>query len=186
MTEQALCSVESFKAFLARSEHRARRFELVDGTIVECPSPRIRGVILARLTTALETFLSAHPLGYAGISVDYCLPEDRLNWRTPDLSFVADINRAIETDQPCAYAPDFIAEIALPPRDLMDAIGFFVRNGTRLIWHIYPIQRRVSTYYRNPSGEMIHAPLHEDDVLSGADILPGFSLPVRDIFPNKG
>lgn len=50
--------------------------------------------------------------------------------------------------------------------------------GTRLVWLVSPECRAV-TVYRSRNDIAV---LTEDDVLKGEDVVPGWKLPVRDIF----
>jgi hypothetical protein len=52
-----------------------------------------------------------------------------------------------------------------------------LQYGTRLVWIFYPATRTVVV--ESPSGTQR---LDIDGVLDGGDVLPGFKLPVRDIF----
>ncbi len=48
-----------------------------------------------------------------------------------------------------------------------------------LIWVVYPDSRKVRVFRHNrPITE-----LHEDDELSGEDVIPGFRCRLRDILP---
>ena len=62
-----------------------------------------------------------------------------------------------------------------------EKVVYFLTNGATLVWLVYLKMRRVETYRR----EDVVIVLSEDDVLDGGDVLPGFMLPVRDIF-NEG
>jgi hypothetical protein len=51
-------------------------------------------------------------------------------------------------------------------------------NGSKLVWIVYPEKRLVLVLTLDD--EII---LDDTDTLDGGDVLPGFKLPVRDIFP---
>jgi Uma2 family endonuclease len=104
--------------------------------------------------------------------------------RSPDVAFVA--AGRIPVDAPDAgfleIPPDLIVEVS-SPNDIADKVERKVREyldgGVRLLWVVYPETRTVLV--RRPGGA--DTTLTEDDMLEGEDVLPGFSVPVRDLFP---
>ncbi len=76
--------------------------------------------------------------------------------------------------------PDFAVKIKSPDDSLkiMRAKArYYLSHGTRLVWLVNPEKRLVEVYM--PEDELI---LNETDTLSGEPVLPGFSLPVQNIF----
>ncbi len=69
-------------------------------------------------------------------------------------------------------------KIILKFRIAHNSVLHWLANGTRLVWLVYTERRLVIVLTHN--SEDI---LGENDTLDGADVLPGFTLPVRDIFP---
>jgi Uma2 family endonuclease len=51
--------------------------------------------------------------------------------------------------------------------------------GTRLVWLVDPRPRTVRVH----TGPRRSVRLGPDDVLDGGTVLPGFAVPVREIFP---
>jgi hypothetical protein len=47
---------------------------------------------------------------------------------------------------------------------------------------VYPTEKVVDVYRRNEDGSLNLRKFGMDDVLDGETVLPGFKLPVRDIF----
>ena len=54
----------------------------------------------------------------------------------------------------------------------------WLRHGVRLVWVAYPDTRTVDVYRQD--GTTIT--FFEDDTLDGDPVLPGFTLPVREVF----
>lgn len=52
------------------------------------------------------------------------------------------------------------------------------KQALRLIWLVYPSSQTV-TVYRSLHDIRVYT---REDTLSGEDVLPGFTLPLRDIF----
>jgi len=59
----------------------------------------------------------------------------------------------------------------------------YLQSGTRLVWVIYPEEQTVEIF--RPV-EPRWQTLTLDDTLAAEDVLPGFELAVRDIFPEVG
>ena len=60
-----------------------------------------------------------------------------------------------------------------------DKIDAYMDAGTPLLWIVDP-RRQMATVYRPGQPPLTLRDL--DDVLDGADVLPGFSVTLRDIF----
>jgi Uma2 family endonuclease len=77
--------------------------------------------------------------------------------------------------------PDFVVEL----RSISDSLetlqrkmAEYMSNGVRLGWLIDPEEKRVHIYRANGDVEV-----HDDpETVSGEDILPGFELPVRELW----
>jgi Uma2 family endonuclease len=81
-------------------------------------------------------------------------------------------------------APDLAVEV-VSPRDLApeldEKLEDYRKAGVRLVWVISPESRTVTIY----RGDGSVSRLHEDDVLSGEDVIPGFRCEVRSPFPPR-
>jgi len=60
----------------------------------------------------------------------------------------------------------------------------FLKAGTRLIWVVYPDSKTVDVY-RSADARIVDV-VTADGTLSGDDVLPGFQLPLRDVFTSIG
>jgi len=57
-------------------------------------------------------------------------------------------------------------------------VGEYLRAGARLVWVVYPELRIVRLHRANGVSEVVAV----DGTLSGEDVLPGFSLPLSQLF----
>jgi Uma2 family endonuclease len=77
--------------------------------------------------------------------------------------------------------PDLAVEI-LSPSNTADEIqrkrGEYFNRGTQLVWIIDP-RARTAEVFTAPAASTL---LHEADTLDGGVVLPGFTLPLRDLF----
>ena len=65
--------------------------------------------------------------------------------------------------------------------ELDEKLDDYRRAGVPLVWVINPNSRTVRIY----RGDDPVITLHEDDELSGENIIPGFRCPVREILPPR-
>lgn len=104
--------------------------------------------------------------------------------RAPDVAFIARA-RIPEVGVPdtgfWVIAPDLVAEIVSPHdrmSDIQDKITDYLKAGVRLIWLVDPKTRTVTVYQSRQQVEI----LIEGDELTGKDVLPGFQLPLTELF----
>lgn len=174
-------TTEEFEDYLALPENVGRLFERIDGEIIEKMPTQLHGLIAGLITTFLNLFVLKNPLGWVMVEARYRLPDDPDNDYIPDVSFVSKAKGGLTEKGPAPYMPDLAVEIKSPDESLPDMrkkAAYYLANGSRLVWLVYTEKRLVIVLTAN--SEDI---LNEDDTLDGGNVLPGFTLPVRDIFP---
>jgi Uma2 family endonuclease len=178
-----LVTVDEFDQFLALPENRERLFELVNGEIVEKMPTQLHGVTVLTIGTEIRILLKQNPIGRVGVEIRHRKPEDRYNDRLPDISFVADMTTPIVAQGAMPRFPDLAVEVKSPDdsyRQMRDTAAYYLANGVKLVWLVYP-EKRIIEVYRADGDIQI---LNEEDTLDGGDVLPGFSMAVRDVFAN--
>ena len=158
-------------------------WELVDGEPIELTlaagkSSRIGGRLYARLADHVEP----SEFGWAfPAETGFVLFDDRQIVRSPDAAVVLR-NRLTELpDSFVPMAPDLAVEVLSPSDRMADAlakVAMYLQAGTPLVWLVNPATRTVVVF---PS-EMDPVTLGASDFLDGGDVLPGFSVPVAEIF----
>lgn len=174
-------SMQQYEQFIAQPENTDRLFELIHGEIVEKMPSQLHALIAHILNGFLFNYLRVNPIAWAFSEVRSRVPSDNDNSRIPDISVVLKAGRTFEGDEPLSHLPDIAIEIQSPDQSdklMTDKAAYYLANGSRLVWLIYP---------KNKLGEVLttdsRALLSIDDTLDGGDILPGFTLPVRELFP---
>ena len=146
-----------------------------DGEIIEVSPKLIHGLIQAEIAGLLREWLRAHPLEDYRVVTE--VVHDLNGWPCrPDVS----INR-VGSEQIPTTAPLLAAEIKSDSNSLKDLrikSRRYPEKGTALAWLVIP-EKRVVEVYQNGQDELL---LTEEDTLTGGDVLPGFAVPVRDIF----
>lgn len=180
-------TLADFERFVQAPANADRLFELIAGEIIEVPPPsplhaHIAGVIYA----AMLRYLADNDLGFAfPDSVSYTLADD--SEVIPDASF---ISYARQPSLPAKFrvAPDIAVEVMSPsnrPRQMLDKIERYLAAGTRWVWVVYPTERVADVYQRADDGDLRLRKLGWNDVFDGGEVLPGFQLAVRDVFPKR-
>ena len=161
------------------------RYELVRGELSRMsPAGHRHGRIALNLTTPLDQFVRANQLGavYAA-ETGFKLAADPDVVRAPDVAFIRrDRVEAVgETGGFWPGAPDLAAEVLSPGEtsgEVEDKIADWLNAGTRLVVVVDPEDQTV-TLYRSHKDVRV---LTIDDVLEGGEVVPDWTLPVRDIF----
>ena len=105
--------------------------------------------------------------------------------RGADLSFTTN-ERLAKRDMTKAYldvAPDWITEVLSPSNTealIQEKLVEYFNINVRMVWLVDPESRCVHVYRSLTDVRTFH----ETDILTGEDILPGFSMPVAMIFEN--
>jgi Uma2 family endonuclease len=162
--------------------------ELVRGVMhVMTPAGGPHGVVIENLVVALGSHVRAHRLGRSfadnvGFHLD--IPgETRDTVRSPDVAFVC-TERLPPGGVRAGWvrlAPDLAVEVLSPenrPAEIEARVADYLAAGTQLMWIIDPQARTVAR--RTPTGPL--ATLTEGDTLDAGNVVPGFTMPVADLF----
>ena len=79
------------------------------------------------------------------------------------------------------HLPDLAVEIKSPDdtvKEMREKAAYYLAHGVRLVWLVYPHKRLVEVYRPDADVEILAV----GDVLTGGEVLPGFSIPVADVF----
>lgn len=166
-------------------------FELVDGER-RLLMPNVLGhqFLIRAIFRLLDAFCIAHALGEVIIEGPF-VELFRSQWvkgsRTPDLMFISAARwTQYLTDnpdweaKPSLLIPDLAVEIISPNDrfgEVQDKVDEYLRKGVRLIWVFDPERQRVHVY----QGDR-HQTLEKTETLNGSDVLPGFEVPLTELF----
>ncbi|MBI1281171.1 MAG: hypothetical protein GC179_23800 [Anaerolineaceae bacterium] len=176
---------EQFEQLINAPENADKWFEMLRGIIYEVivPTP-IHAFIGSLIYRLIANFLDVHPLGFA--FADGCmfyLPNgDKV---IPDAAFVSKEHVPFVPER-YDIAPDLAVEVISPsnkPDDMLLKIESYIECGTRLVWAVYPEEKLVRVWRPDGKGRTSVQKLDLNGILDGEDVLPGFTLAVKDIFP---
>jgi Uma2 family endonuclease len=162
-----------------------RLYELVNGTLVEKPMGWKESLLAMWLGHKLQSYLNENDLGVvAGADATLRLRERLV--RIPDVAFVLWENVPPDDAPPIPdLAPDLAVEVisvANTPKEMALKRTEYFKAGTSLVWQIYPGRKEVEAY-TSPSRVQT---LRLGDTLQGGTLLPGFRLPLSDLFAERG
>lgn len=160
-------------------------WELWEGELRKVPGAGGEASELASwIATLVLLFVRPRRLGMVtGAGGTYILLHDPQTVVVPDVGYVR-LDRLPEGVRPKRYIPippDLAVEVRSPsdePGEIARKVDLYRRAGVPLVWWVDPAHRAV-TVHRH--GQVV-AELHEGDELDGEDVLPGFRLPVAEIF----
>lgn len=179
--QEKLYTAEEFWDIARLPENAEKRLELDDGNIIEMPpSKPINTIIAGRIVMFFNTFVLPRGLGYVTLpDGGFKLATGRV--RQPDVAFISK-KRQPEVPAEFEIAPDIAVEIVSPQEDILKKAMEYLKSGTRFVWAVYPDEQMVYVITLQANDELRVQPYNMHSVLDGGDVLPGFKLPVKDIF----
>jgi Uma2 family endonuclease len=160
-----------------------RLCELVEGVLVEKVMGFDESVFSLLLAGALLDYLKRRDLGKL-IGADGMVRLFPGLVRIPDVAFISwkrFPKSKRERGEIPSVAPDLVVEILSKgntKREMARKLEEYFRSGVRLVWYVDPKVRTVRVYTA-PDESVV---LSEERDLDGGDVLPGFSLSIRDWF----
>jgi Uma2 family endonuclease len=162
-------------------------YEIVDGHRLEIPHMgALASIMASRLVFELQSFAKIHNLGQAVTETLFRLPLPKERNRRPDVAFVSfqrwpKGRREGLDENAWNVVPEVAVEVVSPSDDaeeLLNKVGEYIQAGVLLVWLIYPKQSLVHAYesLTNVRG------FTRSDTLDGGTVLPGFKLPLGDLF----
>jgi len=161
-----------------------KRSELIAGRmVVREPAGLHHGSVAAQLLIAVGTHAARERLGrVVAAETGFTLRRNPDTVRAPDVAFIrADRWPAAQTTGFGEIAPDLVAEVLSPgdrERDVRAKVADWLAAGTQLVW-VIDQTRRVARAYR-PDGSI--TTVTATDELDGESVLPGFVMPLSDLF----
>jgi Uma2 family endonuclease len=169
---------------LLRLPHGGQLHELIEGVLTTMAPPGgDHGLIAAEFSGELRAFVRANNLGRVFIETGFIIRRNPDTVRLPDVAFVSR-ERMAAIGRVTGFmegAPDLAVEIISPSdlyNEVADKVAEWLAAGTRMVLVIDPRQRTV-TVRRPPTDVTI---LTENDEIDGADVVPGWRLPVPIVF----
>jgi Uma2 family endonuclease len=179
--DKQLYTLDQYHAFIDLPENQDRIFELIDGELVEKMPSFTPSRIAADVVFFFKLYLRDHDIGYVtGADGGYAMPDGSV--LIPDVGFVLKERLREIPDREALIPPDLAVEVKSPTdrkRKMRHKAERYLELGTRMVWLIFPDEQIVEVYVQ---GDEDVKTVGIDGVLDTGDVLPGFSLPVHELF----
>jgi Uma2 family endonuclease len=161
------------------------RHELIAGELTTMsPAGAEHGQFGANIIGSLHAYVRPRQLGLVFNSdTGFVLTRDPDTVRAPDVAFVAR-ERSVAAGKVTGYwpgPPDLAVEV-ISPNDLYtevdEKVAEWLASGTRMVIVLNPRRRTAAVHRPGAPVRMLSA----DDVLDGQDVVPGWSMPLADVF----
>jgi Uma2 family endonuclease len=170
---------------LAQMPEEEGGIELVKGEVIKMsPAGYKLGEIAASILIFIGHFVRQRKLGKVYTAeTGFILARNPDTVRAPDAAFVT-TERVAQQRRSKGYfdgPPNLAVEVVSPDdtdEKVEEKILDYVQAGTKMVWVIRPRTQTI-TVYRSLSEIRV---LTAADTLDGGDILPGFTVPVKEIF----
>lgn len=160
------------------------RYELIEGELKKmAPAGNEHGSLAALLTGFLIVHVRAQRLGkvYAA-ETGFKLSSDPDTVRAPNVAFISQ-RRLDEVGSVQGYwpgAPDLVAEVVSPSdlyTEVNDKVGEWLAAGSSMVVVVNPRRQQVFVHSRTEVKV-----LGVGDTLDGSNVVPGWQLPIEELF----
>jgi Uma2 family endonuclease len=181
------CTEEQFVELVKANPELRWELTAHGEVIVMPPTGSETGNYNFELSAALAAWNAQTQMGKGfDSSAGFRLPNGAI--RSPDVAWIAQERWAqLSLEQRRTFAPicpDFVVELVSPTDDvnaLEAKMQEYIENGCRLGWLVNPQKRQVTVYRPQMAPEIISF----DVPLTGEDVLPGFTIDLRQIFGDE-
>jgi Uma2 family endonuclease len=161
------------------------RYEVIHGIRVERePMGAFETMLASWLCYLLNGFAAGKKLGRAVNEMLFILDASGGLKRRPDVAFVSYARwpaAVIAREAAWNAIPDLAVEIVSPTNlaeEIDSKITDYFQAQVRQVWVIYPDSGRIYVY-QSPTRVTV---LERSDTLDGGDVLPGFRLPIAQLY----
>lgn len=177
-------TLEEFESFVEHPENSEAIFEFINGEIVEVPFNAFASKIAAKILTFIGMFLLEHDIGHVtGADGGYMVNGDRY---APDVAYISyerqpELAKKGYNSNPPELAVEVISDKnnTEEHRILRLKLSNYLAAGV-VVWIVDPEDQVIEVHTPGKASQEID----EEGILTAEDILPGFKLPVKNIFRN--
>ncbi len=179
--QKTLLTADEFYEFCCQNDGR---YELVDGKVVElAPVFRRHGRTASNITTSFNNYCRLTEAGWSEVEVGYTVRSGPDTVRGPDVSLILGVPPSSDEEESgfVRGAPTIAVEVVSPSNaeaEMQRKVAEYLAAGSQRVWIAYPSTRTVLVH--RADGTTIA--YTGDDVITDEELLPGFSLPLSDIF----
>ena len=147
------------------------------GDVVEMAAMYVHGWVQSVVATHLNIWLGTGALPGYGAPTDIAF--DLGDWRPrPDVALSPIQGKVIAIEAPLLAVE--IRSESNTWRELRAKAARYLEHGTQMVWLIDTDARSLELHVRDAAPQTLRA----DEFIDGGEVLPGFGLPVSDLFPD--
>jgi Uma2 family endonuclease len=168
---------------LLMNDRGYRVCELVDGVLVAKTMGAEESILASLLIQYLGSFVRQRDLGIVLGEAGFLELQPGLI-RAADVAFIA-WDRLPGARWPRAAVPKLSPDLAVEvisksntKKEMEHKLQEYFNEDVRLVWYVYPRQQVIDVYASPTEKRRVY----HDQVLDGGDVLPGFSLPLEELF----
>ena len=147
------------------------------------PANEQHGNVAFNITGSFFVYSRQSGIGSGGVETGYRVRQDPDTVRGPDVSF--NVRSREEGEYPIPRfvpgAPDIAVEVVSPSNtaaEIARKVAEYLAAGSKRVWVVYSSTRSVRVHRADGTTVTYTG----DDVITDEELLPGFSLPLSDIF----
>jgi Uma2 family endonuclease len=158
--------------------------ELIDGKVVPVSPPNmLHGNIAYKIAMALGAYVEPKKCGVICVETGFIISRGPDTVRAPDVLYIAKerLPAGGIISEYLPVPPDLAVEVISPSdryTDVTRKVDRFIEVGVRVVWVVDPQIRGAQIHRKVQPVQK----LGESDALSAEEILPGFSLPLTNLF----
>ena len=159
------------------------RYELIEGELAEmAPTGEQHGGVTYNLPLEASYYVKKKKLGHTfGAETGFVIDVGRNTVLAPDWAFIC-TDRMPEnlSEKFSRVVPDAVLEVRSPsdrPVEVRRKMELWVEAGVSLAWEYNPKTKRMTVYRPDMEPQEIGL----DEVVSGEDVIPGFSMTLREM-----
>ena len=160
------------------------RYELVRGELHEVTPPGgEHGEVACNAAYLVKHHVKKNKLGKVLVESGFYIERNPDTVRGPDVAFysLATLPASGLPKTFVTFSPDLAIEIVSPndsSEDVEEKVQEYLKAGVKRVWAVHPRTRSVYVYGPGATVRI----LHENDDLTGEDVLPGFQCKVHELF----
>ena len=187
--QEKLYTIDDVWELSHRPENSNKYYYLIDGELYwDMPPGGRHGSLAIRLATRLQLHIENYDLGFGTVETGYYPRDDRRTLLAPDVAFISHARAPQPFPEKFVPAmPDLAIEIVSPTDSLQEVrrkAAVYLANGTTLVWIVLPAKQGVDVCRASQGAGLNIQFVGRDGRLSGEDILPGFELELKLLFPD--
>ena len=189
-TRERTYTIDDVWRMTCAAENEFNRYALIDGELTVSMSPGyMHARIASEIARLIGNFVVEKDLGDVTVESGHYSLHDRRTLLLPDVAFIRKARApAPNLERFAPIMPDLAVEIVSPSQSMTEArrkAKVYLRHGTVMVWLVHPEEKKAEAWTIADDGGPQSETIEFDGGLSAGTLLPGFNLPLRELFQPK-